>query len=61
MDLGVTERVKPLIEKVREFIATEVEPLDHEFHALVGTHESGDRFKHVPRQLEILDGLKALR
>lgn len=59
MDLGVSDKVAPLIDKVRAFIADEIEPLDHEFHALVGTHESGDRFKHVPRQLEILDGLKA--
>lgn len=59
MDLGVTERVKPLIAKVRGFIETEVAPLDAEFHAEVGRHPSGDRFKHTARQLEILDGLKA--
>ena len=60
MDLGVTDKVRPLIEKVRAMIQNDIAPLDHEFHALVGTHPSGDRFKHVPRQLEILDGLKAL-
>ena len=27
---------------------------------LVGTHPTGDRFKHTDRQLEILDGLKSL-
>lgn len=59
MDLGVTERVKPLIAKVRAFIEAEVAPLDADFHAEVGRHPSGDRFKHTDRQLEILDGLKA--
>lgn len=59
MDLGVTDKVAPLIEKVRDMIENEIAPLDKEFHELVGTHPSGDRFKHVPRQLEILDGLKA--
>lgn len=59
MDLGMTERVKPLIDQVRKMVNEEIAPLDREFHELVGTHPSGDRFKHVPRQLEILDGLKA--
>ncbi|WP_323770479.1 acyl-CoA dehydrogenase family protein [Antarctobacter sp.] len=59
MDLGMTERVKPLVVQVRRMIEEEIAPLDAEFHALVGTHPTGDRFKHVPRQLEILDGLKA--
>ncbi|MBV7396265.1 acyl-CoA dehydrogenase family protein [Mameliella sediminis] len=58
MDLGMTERVKPLVAQVRRMIEEEIAPLDAEFHALVGTHPTGDRFKHVPRQLEILDGLK---
>ncbi|MWD26743.1 acyl-CoA dehydrogenase [Aquicoccus sp. SCR17] len=58
MDLGMTERVKPLIDQVRKMVNEEIAPLDREFHELVGTHPSGDRFKHVPRQLEILDGLK---
>lgn len=60
MDLGMTERVKPLVGQVRRMIDEDIAPLDAEFQALVGTHPSGDRFKHVPRQLEILNGLKAL-
>ena len=59
MDLGLTERVEPLLAQVRRMIEEEIAPLDAEFHALVGTHPSGDRFTHVPRQLDILDGLKA--
>ena len=58
MDLGVTERVKPLIEQVRRMIEDEIAPLDAEFHAEVGKHPKG-RFHHTERQLEILNGLKA--
>ena len=60
MDLGITARVAPLIEQVREMVAREIAPLDREFHAEVGRHPSGDRFRHTDRQIEILDGLKAL-
>nr|WP_319385284.1 acyl-CoA dehydrogenase family protein [uncultured Roseibium sp.] len=59
MDLGITERVRPLIEQVRQMVETEIAPLDIEFHHEVGRHPSGDRFQHTPRQLEILEGLKA--
>ena len=58
MDLGVTEKVKPLIKQVRQMVTAEIEPLDHAFHDEVGKHPSGDRFKHTDRQLEILDTLK---
>jgi acyl-CoA dehydrogenase len=60
MDLGITERVAPLIKAVRDMVENDIAPLDAEFHAEVGKHLSGDRFQHTPRQLEILDGLKAL-
>ena len=53
MDLGVTDRVAPLIEQVREMIDEQIAPLDAEFHAEVGKHSSGDRFKHTARQLEM--------
>ncbi|MFD1340929.1 acyl-CoA dehydrogenase family protein [Litorisediminicola beolgyonensis] len=59
MDLGMTERVRPLIDAVRRMVSDEIAPLDREFHAEVGRHPSGDRFRHTDRQLEILDGLKA--
>jgi len=59
MDLGMSERVRPLIDKVRRMIEEEIAPLDHEFHQEVGRHPSGDRFQHTDRQLEILNGLKA--
>ncbi|WP_299932053.1 acyl-CoA dehydrogenase family protein [uncultured Pelagimonas sp.] len=60
MDLGVTDRVRPLIEAVRRMVEDDIAPLDTEFHAEVGKHPSGDRFQHTDRQLEILNGLKAL-
>ncbi|MHA7875934.1 acyl-CoA dehydrogenase family protein [Roseivivax sp.] len=59
MDLGVTERVRPLIEAVREMVTDEIAPLDREFHAEVGKHPKG-RFFHTDRQLEILNGLKEM-
>ncbi len=59
MDLGITDRVRPLIEAVRRMIEEDIEPLDAEYHAEVGKHPSGDRFQHTERQLEIIDGLKA--
>ena len=59
MDLGVSDRVRTLIEEVRTMVETEIAPLDGEFHDEVGKHPSGDRFQHTDRQLEILDILKS--
>jgi len=59
MDLGVTDRVRPLIEQVRRMVEVEIAPLDIEYHEEVGKHPSGDRFLHTDRQIEILEGLKA--
>jgi len=60
MNLGMSERVRPLVEKVRQMVEDDIAPLDAEFHAEVGKHPSGDRFQHTDRQLDILDTLKAL-
>lgn len=59
MDLGVTDKVRPLIDQIRTMVENEIAPLDAEFHAEIGKHPSGDRFQHTDRQLEILNGLKA--
>ncbi|MEM9433842.1 MAG: acyl-CoA dehydrogenase family protein [Pseudomonadota bacterium] len=59
MNLGITEKLAPLLEQVREMVANEIAPLDAEYHSEVGKHPSGDRFMHTDRQLEILDDLKA--
>ncbi|QFT64650.1 acyl-CoA dehydrogenase [Roseivivax halotolerans] len=58
MDLGVTEKVRPLIDAVRQMVEEDIAPLDAEFHGEVGKHPDG-RFAHTDRQLEILNGLKA--
>lgn len=58
MDLGMTDRVTKLVADVRRMIETEIAPLDAEYHAEVGRHPSGDRFKLTDRQLAILDELK---
>ena len=60
MDLGVTDKVKPLIEKVRHMVSDDIEPLDQEFHEEVGKHPSGSRWQLTNRQMEILSHLKNL-
>jgi acyl-CoA dehydrogenase len=58
MDLGMTDRVRPLVEAVRRMVRDEIAPLDAEYHAEVGRHPSGDRFAMTDRQVEILKSLK---
>ncbi len=60
MDLGVTDKVKPLIDKVRQMVSDDIEPLDQEFHEEVGKHPSGSRWQLTERQMEILSHLKTL-
>ncbi|MFL2800974.1 MAG: acyl-CoA dehydrogenase family protein [Paracoccaceae bacterium] len=60
MDLGVTDKVKPLIDKVRQMVSDDIEPLDKEFHEEVGRHPSGSRWQFTERQMEILSHLKTL-
>jgi acyl-CoA dehydrogenase len=56
MDLGVSDRVRPLLEAVRAFITDRVLPVDEEFLEEVS---KGDRWSLTARQAEILDGLKS--
>ena len=55
MDLGMTDRVAPLVAAVREMMANEIAPLDEEYHAEIG--KAGDRFLLTDRQLQIIGGL----
>jgi len=55
MDLGISDKVKPILEEVRHFIDTEILPLEHEFHEEIS---KGDRWTFTDRQTEILEGLK---
>lgn len=56
MDLGMSERVRPLVEQVRRMVQDEILAADAEYHAEVG--KAGDRFKFTDRQNEIREGLK---
>ena len=55
MNLGVSERVAPLLEQVRQFIHEQILPVEHEFIAEI---EVDDPFVLTDRQLEILSSLK---
>ena len=57
MDLGVTDKVRPLIAAVRAMVRDEIMPLEEEYHAEVG--RDGDRFKPTKRFIEIRESLKA--
>ena len=59
MDLGITERVRPLIDQVRAMVRDEILPLEEEYHAEVGKAAGGDRFAFTERQIEIRESLKA--
>ena len=56
MDLGASDRVRPLLKAVRSFIDERVLPVDEEFLAEV---DNGDRWTLNDRQNEILDDLKS--
>jgi len=57
MNLGMTERLKPIHEKVARMVRDEIIPLDEEFLAEIG--KAGDRFAYTQKQTDILEGLKA--
>ena len=56
MDLGISEKVAPLIAAVREMVENEIAPLEAEYRTEVG--KAGDRFVYTPRMTEILENLK---
>ena len=55
MDLGISNRVAPVLEQVRAFISTHIIPVEGEYIAEI---EVGDPFELTARQYEILDQLK---
>ena len=55
MDLGISERVAPLLKKVKSFIENNVIPVEKEF---LGEVECGDRWSFTDRQTEILEAVK---
>ncbi len=56
MSFTVSERLKPILTSVIDFVDVEVKPLDHEFLAEINV---GDRWQFTQRQTEILESLKA--
>ena len=56
MDLGVSEKVAPILESVRNFINDEVLPLEEEYKAQI---EIGSPWEFTDRQTGILDSLKS--
>lgn len=56
MNLGVTDRLRPLLDAVKTFVDERVVPVDAEFLAEVA---QGDRWTLTDRQNEILDDLKS--
>jgi acyl-CoA dehydrogenase len=56
MDLGVSEKVAPILESVRNFINDEVLPLEEEYKAQI---EIGSPWEFTDRQTEILESLKS--
>lgn len=59
MDLGVTDKVKPLIDAVRKMMADKIVELSEEYEHEIGNNPSHDRFILNDRQLEIMDELKS--
>lgn len=56
MNLGLSDEMVEIREKIRRFVTEKVEPLEIEYHEQISV---GDRWSHTPRQDEILEGLKA--
>ncbi len=56
-NLGMSEGARPLLDKVKAFIADEVEPITAEYFRL--GEGRADRWSFAPGQLELLDGVKA--
>ena len=59
MDFTLTNKVKPLVEAVRQMTREEIIPAEEEYMAEVGKAPSGNRFDFTDRQIEIREGLKA--
>ena len=55
MNLGLSEELTEIREKIRRFVDEKVEPVEAEYLAEINV---GDRWSHTARQDEILNGLK---
>ena len=59
MDLGVTDKVQPLIDAVRKMMADKIIHLSEEYEEEIGNNPTGNRFVLNDRQKEIMDELKS--
>jgi acyl-CoA dehydrogenase len=55
MDLGISAKVAPVLQEVKDFMAQEIAPVEGEFLAEI---DAGDRWSFTNRQTEILESLK---
>lgn len=55
MDLGLSEELVEVRDKIQNFVDVLVAPVEQEYHSEVSV---GDRWSHTPRQDEILQNLK---
>ncbi|MCB1699952.1 MAG: acyl-CoA dehydrogenase family protein [Pseudomonadales bacterium] len=55
MDLGISEKIAPILADVRSFMEQEIEPVESEYLSEIGV---GDRWQFTARQVEIMEGLK---
>jgi acyl-CoA dehydrogenase len=56
-NLSLSEKGRPLLERVKAFLADEVLPMEEEYFAL--DEQKTDPWSFAPGQLELLDGVKA--
>jgi acyl-CoA dehydrogenase len=56
MDIGISARLRPILDEVKRFIEQEILPLEHEYLAEIARE---DRWSFTTRQTEIMEGLKA--
>ena len=56
MNLGLSDELVVIREKIRTFVEEKVEPVEQDYHDEVSV---GDRWSHTSRQDEILESLKA--
>ncbi|WP_350334544.1 acyl-CoA dehydrogenase family protein [Coralliovum pocilloporae] len=57
MDFRLSQHAEGLVQTVRTMVRQDILPVEDEYFAEVG--RNGERFEHTPRQLDIIEGLKA--
>ncbi|HEX4864246.1 MAG TPA: acyl-CoA dehydrogenase family protein [Acidimicrobiales bacterium] len=55
-NLGISDQARPLLEKVRVFVAEEVEPMSEKYFALAD--DRAERWSFAPGQLDLLEATK---